>query len=328
MRSINALPKAHLHMHFEGAARPETIIEMARRKNCHVDDLWDFTGVLPFNEKYEQVLDLITQPDDLVRMIHEIVEDQAKQNVVYMEIHIAPRFFKDIFNMPLIQVFYLFLNAFRDASRANGIDFGLILNVNTRDSIQDINSVLNLAVDNVGNGVVSFGISGGEPGLTPQLFADFSKRAHAGGLKVVPHAGETGDPESVWGAVRDLNADRLAHGIRAVEDRELMAYLAAHQIVCDVAISSNVQLNVYPSIEEHPVLELINSGIPVTLNTDNELFFRSSLTNEYEIARERLGLSDIQLANIARTSIRAASISEDKMVQIFSEIDRWLDNSS
>ena len=148
-------------------------------------------------------------------------------------------------------------------------------------------------------------------------------RFREAGLKIVPHAGETVGPESIWGALEALHPDRIAHGVRCVEDPALIARLAADGIPCDVCPTSNVRLNVVTSLAEHPLPRMIEAGVPVTLNSDDQLFFGSDIAGEYALARDVLGLSDGDLAAIARTSLRASSASPGTVSRALKDIDHW-----
>jgi adenosine deaminase len=325
MRSLKSLPKAHLHLHTEGSARPETIYKLAKRKKIDLGNLWDFTDFQSCLRAYDSAVSVITEPGDLTLIIHDYVKHEAEQGVIYIEPSIAPQFYTDIFHLSLDEVFYIFFTAYRDATKANNIEFGLIPTVILKNDDKTIESIVCMAIDHRQDGVVSFGIAGEEEaGINPSRMERFCKIAHEGGLQIVPHAGEFEGPKSVWGAVQILHADRLAHGIRAVENPTLMAYLSSNHIVCDVAISSNVRINIYQNIIEHPVATLIRSGVPVTLNADDELLIKSSISNEYEIARNYMGLSDFDIAEIARTSIKAATLSEVRTEKALIDIDNWL----
>jgi len=327
MRSVCSLPKAHLHLHTEASAGSEAIVKLADKKNKVLGNIWDFNDFPSFNQAYDKIISLIEEPDDLAFLIHDFVKHEAQQGVVYIEPSIAPQFYTNTFHCSLEESFSVFLKAYGDAARENGICFGAIVTVIPQNSEKIIESVLRSALNHKHDGVVAFGTAGDhECGTKALQLANFCKIAHEGGLKVIPHAGEFEGPKSIWEVINTLHPDRIAHGIHAAEDPLLLSYLAKHRIICDVAISSNVRLNIYPSYKDHPVKELINNGVPVTLNCDDELFFKSSISNEYEIARGQIGLSDEQIAEIARTSIRAATLPVPIASRALENIDQWLDH--
>ena len=139
------------------------------------------------------------------------------------------------------------------------------------------------------DGVVAFGIGGDEVRGPAEWFRDVFAFAKRNGLALVPHAGETDGPASIWACV-ELGADRIGHGIRAAEDPELMRRLRDDDIPLEVCITSNVCTGAVPSLDEHPVRKLYDAGVPITINTDDPALFRTSLHNEYAIARDRFGI--------------------------------------
>jgi adenosine deaminase len=169
-------------------------------------------------------------------------------------------------------------------------------------------------------GVVALGLGGPEPGFPPEQFAASFARAKASGLGSVPHAGETEGPASVWGAVRDLGADRIGHGIRSLEDPELMDHLVANDIPLEVSMSSNVSLGVVEEIASHPLPELLAAGVPVCLNTDDPAYFTTDLSNELRLAHEVHGLDGPALVALQQTALAHSYAPDDIRAAIDSEL--------
>jgi adenosine deaminase len=175
--------------------------------------------------------------------------------------------------------------------------------------------------------VTAFGFGGDEALAGPEPFARACAIAHAAGLLVVPHAGEALGPESVTATLDALQPDRIAHGVRAADDPRVLARLADEGITCDVCPTSNLRLGVFPRIELHPLMEMIEAGVPVTLNADDPVDFGVSCAGEYALVRDAFGLSDAQLAAIAETSARASGASTETRRQIMRGIRRWLEGA-
>ena len=154
------------------------------------------------------------------------------------------------------------------------------------------------AAERVGDGVISFGIGGDEVAAPPELFADVYDFARRQGLHLTAHAGETAGPESVWKAL-EIGAERIGHGIRAVDDPALLKHLRDHRIPLEVCISSNVATGVVGLLEDHPIRKLYDAGVTITINTDDPAIFGTTLAREFDIARERFGFSEAELAGIA-----------------------------
>jgi adenosine deaminase len=165
------------------------------------------------------------------------------------------------------------------------------------------------AIAHQDEGVAALGLGGIEAGNPPELFAEVFQFARTRGLASWPHAGETVGPESVWGAVRALGADRIAHGVRAVEDPALLAHLAGRRIACDVCPTSNVRLGVYPSIADHPIRRLISAGVPVTLSSDDPPLFHTTLTDEFLALARSQAFTPLELATLVRTGVEVSFLS-------------------
>jgi adenosine deaminase len=171
--------------------------------------------------------------------------------------------------------------------------------------------------------VVSFGLDGDEAAFGPEWFQAAFATAKDAGLLATPHAGELRGPASVAAAVDLLQADRVLHGVRAVEDPTLVARLAESGVCLDVCPTSNVKLSVVSEMARHPLPQLLDAGVACSLNADDPLLFASSLAGEYRIARDVLGLDDSALAGIARASIDHCGAPDDLRSRAHRGIDQW-----
>jgi len=187
-----------------------------------------------------------------------------------------------------------------------------------------VEELARFAARHAGDGVVAFGFGGDEERVGPEPFARACAIARAAGLLVVPHAGESLGAASVTAALDSLRPDRIAHGVRAVEDERVLARLAAEGVTCDVCPTSNLRLGVAPRIAEHPLRRMLEVGVPITLNADDPVDFGVTCGGEYALVREAFGLSDQQLAAIVQTSARAGGASAATKERIALGIGRWL----
>ena len=181
-----------------------------------------------------------------------------------------------------------------------------------------------VASRNSGRGVVAFGLANDESAGAPELFAEAFAIARAGGLIAAPHAGEHGGPDSVRSAVETLGADRIQHGVRAIEDDSLIARLVDSRICLDVCPTSNVALSVVTDHRDHPLSALLARGVACSINADDPLLFGVGLLDEYTLCRDILELDTTALAGCARASIEHSGAPIELKTRSQGAIDRWL----
>lgn len=324
MRDLCQLPKAHLHLHLEATARPETIVELAARQGVVYEPPTTFASFAEFDAAYKTMVDFITDPTDVVRICREIIADEAAQGVAYTQPMFAPRFYADRFGMSEEEAFALLRGAFRDAAAEHGIDVGFILAGIWTRPIETSEDAARFAAAHADQDVVAFGLAGVEPAGGYARWARACDIAREAGLLIVPHAGEFGGAGNVREAMDDLRADRIAHGVRAIEAPQLVARLASDSIACDICPTSNAVLGVFPTLGDVPVHTFLEAGVPFTLNTDDQLFFGKLLAEEYAVVQDTFGLSDAELAAIARTSVDVSGAPAATKARIHRDIDAWL----
>ena len=195
-------------------------------------------------------------------------------------------------------------------------DFGMsvywIFDAVRHFGVDEARRVVDEAIRLKDRNVVGIGIGGDERRAGPEQFREVYQHARDNGLRLTVHAGETVGPESIWGALRELKADRIGHGLHAIEDPELVRYLADQQIPVEVCITSNVMTGCCTSLEQHPVRKLFDAGVLVTLNTDDPDMFHTTLNREYQIAQQVFGFSDDELRQLAENSFRASFLRNDE----------------
>lgn len=325
MRDLKQLPKAHLHLHFEASARPSTIVELAARQGVAYRPPTRFASFTEFDAAYKAMINFITEPEDVVRICREVIADEAAQGVAYTQPMFMPRFYAERFSMSEAEAFALMRDAFMDAAAEHGIDVGFILAGVWTRPVESAESRAEFAAAHADQGVVAFGLAGVEPAGGYARWARACDIARDAGLLIVPHAGEFGGAGNVAEAMDDLRADRIAHGVRAIEDANLVARLAGAGIACDICPTSNAVLGVFPSLGDVPVRVFLEAGVPFTLNTDDQLFFGKLLAEEYAAVRDTFALSDAELAAIAHTSVTVSGAPAAVKEGIHLAIDGWLD---
>jgi adenosine deaminase len=323
MRDLRDLPKAHLHVHLEGAMRPSTLAELADAYGIQVPPVAGFGSFTEFAGMYLAACDVLREPRDLARVVDEVVQDAALAGAMWVE----PSFYAPHHRARLgepEEVVGMVLELLAASSERHGIAAGLMVAADRTLDPSDAVDQAKVAVRLADRGVVGFGLANDEAIGPPELFTEAFAMARAGGLLSTPHAGELAGPESIRVALDALRPDRLQHGVRAIEDRELVERLAAEEICCDVCPTSNVLLSVVPTMEASALGPLLDAGVPCSVNADDPLLFGPGLLDEYEVCRRVLGFDDARMAQIARCSIAHSGAPEPVKEQGLAGVDRWL----
>lgn len=303
--------------------RPSTLAELAARYDVEAPLPTSFGSFDAFMATITAAAGCLRTEADMRRLITEIVEDAADQGVRWIEPSMWPgllggRLGSDADGLDVV------LDAGLAAGAATGVGFGLVVAANRGLGGDAAEEVALSAVSRAGRGVVGFGIDGDEGAAGAEVFVGAAGIARAGGLPVVPHAGELGTADAVVEAVDLLGARRIMHGVRAVDDPEVVARLAAEGVALAVCPTSNALLSVVPSLAEHPLPALLEAGVRCSVNADDPMLFGSDLVAEYEVCRNVLGLSDQALADIARTSFVSSAAPGPVIERALSDIDAWL----
>ncbi len=324
-RDLRALPKAHLHLHLEAGQRPSTFRELSERYGLPTPESGDGT-FSAFLRAADVVFNALHTPDDYLRLLLELAQDAQAEGAVWLEpaIWLTQRQADRLGLRQLEAVLEMLLDAARRAEAATGVGIGYMMTANRARPTDQALELARLAVRYAGRGIVSFGLAGDEAIGPAGPFAEAFAIARAAGLTSTPHAGEHDGPESVRAALDALGARRILHGVRAIEDPRLVEWLVEDGVCLDVCPTSNVQLRVAPSLEEHPLPALLAAGVTVSLNADDPIIFGSGLLDEYELAREAFGLDDTVLAAIAANSARSSNAPESVRKKALSRIEAWL----
>jgi aminodeoxyfutalosine deaminase len=319
---IRAAPKAELHVHLEGAIRPATALELARRNGVELpfDDVAGFERLLEYRDfaDFISVIRAVSGTprtvDEYERIVYELGEEMARQQIRYAEVTTSPSV-HELRGVPL-DVYFAGLQAGRARARAEfGVEIAWIIDIvrawsdpSRTTAMAEYTTAAAIAWKD--DGAVALGLAGPEEGAPPEPFAPWFERARAAGLRSVPHAGEHAGPASIRGALTALAADRIAHGVLAIEDPSLVAELVARQVPLDVAPTSNVRLGVYPDYASHPLPELLTAGATITINSDDPPLFGTTLTDELLLLATRFGLDvqaiDALILNAVRHSFQPA----------------------
>jgi len=295
-RYVSRIPKAELHVHLEGSIQPTTLLALAQRNGVQlpvqtVSDLQNWFTFRDFNhfiEIYFEISSCLKTSEDYELIAYEFGANMARQNVRYAEVTFSPSTHQFSLGIPFDTFFTGLTRGRLLAQKEFGVEIRWIFDI-VRDIPDKIHNhrraeyTLAVALEGMGNGVVALGLGGGEVGNPPEQYAKWFEKAREAGLHSAPHAGETVGPESIWGAVQDLSAERLGHGVRSIEDPVLVTYLAEKQIPLEICPTSNVRLGVYTDLAAHPLPGLYYAGVPVTINSDDPPLFNTTLNDEVKL---------------------------------------------
>ena len=292
----------------------------------------DERGWFRFQRLYDLARSVLQSPADIVRVVAEAAADDAAEGSGWLELQVDPSGFAGLFG-GVTAFTELVLDACGQAARDTGVGIGLVVAANRVRHPLDARTLARLAaryVDGAGTAggagvrVVGFGLSNDERRGVPEQFAPAFRIARAAGLLSVPHAGELRGPDSVAASLDVLGADRVGHGVRAVEDPAVLARVAAAGVTLEVCPASNVALGVYPDRAAVPLRALLAAGVPVALGADDPLLFGSRLVEQYTDVREVDGLSDAELAGLARSSVQGSAAPPPVRARLLAGIDAWL----
>jgi adenosine deaminase len=333
-RPLTGLPKAHLHLHFTGGMRHSTLVELAREHGVHLPEAlvadWpprlrgtDERGWFRFQRLYDIARSVVRTEADVRRLIREVAQDERAEGSRWLEIQVDPSGYAARFG-GLTPTVELVLDAAAGATAATGVGIGVIIAANRTRHPLDARTLARLAAAHAGRGVTGFGLSNDERRGAAADFAPAFRIAARAGLMAVPHGGELAGPASVRVCLDELHADRIGHGVAAAHDQRLTQRIAAAGITLEVCPSSNVALGVAATAADVPLRALLDAGVQVALGADDPLLFGRRLTAQYQIARQAHGLSDAELAELARMSVRASAAPGDTRSQELARIDAWL----
>jgi adenosine deaminase len=322
-RDLRLLPKAHLHLHLEGAMRSATLAELAAEACVPTPPIRGYTSFAEFGLQYRAASALIETEAHLRRVVREVVDDAADDGAVWVEPHFYPPRYAGLLGSAE-EVLEIVIDEGERAADARGIGCGWIVSALRDFDPDQAVELAKLAAMYAGSGVVAFGLAADEALFPPEPFAEAFGIARDAGLISAPHAGELAGPASVYGALDALGAQRICHGVRALEDPALVERLAADEVVLDICPTSNVMLAVVATIEEHPLVKLLDAGVRCSLNGDDPLLFGPGLLAEYELVRESMGLSDEQLAQLARSSLVGSGAPRQLIADAVDHVEEWL----
>jgi aminodeoxyfutalosine deaminase len=308
------LPKIELHVHLEGTVRPETLLEIARRNDYPMpadtveglSRLYDYRDFEHFIEVWILTTNALLRAEDFEQVVVDYAEEAARHGAVYLEAIFSPAE-RIRHGVSWDEIFSGYCDGAQAAREQHGVEVRLTPDIYRGAPLEKAEEVVRYCGAYRERGVVGVGLGGLEAQFPPEPYAPVFALAHDLGLASVPHAGEHAGPASIRGALDALGADRIRHGIRAIEDPTLVAELAEREIVLDVCPISNVRTGAVRSLDEHPLPLLVEAGVHCSVSTDDPAMFDTDLSREYAAAA---GLG-VDPAELYEAGLAGAACDED-----------------
>ena len=325
--AFDSAPKVELHLHLEGAIPLPTLWELVNGYgDSGVETLdalasrFQYRDFPHFIETWWWMTGFLRTATDFSRAAQAVASSLVEQNIIYAEASISPADFA----RHGLSVGEIATAARSGIGQVAEVEIGLIVDL-VRDTgpqmcMNTLEQVIDVAAE---TGVVGITIGGSEHDFPPQLFGDVYRKAESAGLGLTAHAGEAAGPENVWVAIQDLGVSRVGHGVRSVENPELVDYLVQHKVPLEVCPTSNIRTGVVESWEHHPVFDLIARGARVTINSDDPLFFDCSVAGEF---RKMSDFIDVDVERHTLYAIDASWMGADQKALRRAEVSDWWDS--
>lgn len=324
---INALPKAELHLHIEGSLTPALMWQLAQKHGvtlpynsvAEIEAAYQFSDLQSFLDLYYAGADVLRDEDDFYQLMKAYLLRCREDKIVHTEIMFDPQTHTD--RGISFSVFMTgFLKAICEAQAEWGVSVKLIMSFLRHLSEEAAIATLQKAEPWYDN-IEAVGLDSSELGHPPEKFERVFSMARSLGFKVVAHAGEEGPPDYIWQAINLLNIDRIDHGVRCQEDPELMALIKHRQIPLTVCPLSNLKLCVIDDMAKHNILQLLNDGLLVTVNSDDPTYFGGFMNDNFHALEAALGMNEQQCRQLVKNSFTASFISEEEKVRWHQAVD-------
>ena len=323
---IASLPKAELHLHIEGTLEPELALRLAAKNKIalpyqtveQMQAAYNFTDLQSFLDLYYASISVVRTEEDFHDLTLAYLKKAASQNVRHTEIFFDPQSHTDR-DIPFETILNGITSALKQGQAELGISSQLILSFLRHLSAESAMETLQQALP-FREQLIGVGLDSSELGHPPSKFVNVFKEARRHGFRVVCHAGEEGPPEYITEALDLLHAERIDHGVRCMEDSDLVARLAEEQIPLTVCPLSNVRLCVFESMSQHPLKRMMDAGLLVTVNSDDPPYFGGYINENFAAIQEALDLSRDDLVKLARNSFASAFLSDEEKLKLIAEL--------
>ncbi|BCG09615.1 adenosine deaminase [Buttiauxella agrestis] len=325
------LPLTDLHRHLDGNIRAQTILDLGRQFNLplpadslealrpHVQVVETAPDLVSFLQKLDWGVKVLADLDACRRVAWENIEDAARNGLHYVELRFSPGYMAMTHNLPVAGVVEAVIEGVRQGCRDFGVEARLIgIMSRTFGEAACLAELEALLAHR--DSITALDLAGDELGFPGSLFLNHFNRARDAGWHITVHAGEAAGPESIWQAIRELGAERIGHGVKAIEDPALMDFLAEHGIGIESCLTSNIQTSTIASLDKHPLITFLEKGVLATINTDDPAVQGIDIIHEYTVAAPQAGLSAAQIRTAQENGLKIAFLSDAEKQALIAKV--------
>lgn len=331
-----SLPKVELHRHLEGSLRMETMAEIAEEHGIHFSSKDELRSLVTVREtdpftfknflsKFTTLRRFFLSPELIARVAYEAVVDAAADNVRYMELRFTPYALSVARGYPLVEVVDWVIEKVDQASREHNIQTRLIASVNRNEDVKIAEQVIQLSIDCKDRGIVAVDMAGNEAEFSARPFTGLFKEARQAGMHITVHAGEWGGAGNIYDALTYLDAERIGHGVRVLEDPKVVDLAVQRKTTFEVCMTSNYQSGVVQPLTGHPITRMLEAGIDATLNTDDPSICSITLSDEFHLAEKDMGLPVSVLKERVLAAAKASFLPEERCQALVQSLSREFD---
>ncbi|SUW64156.1 Adenine deaminase [Buttiauxella agrestis] len=325
------LPLTDLHRHLDGNIRAQTILDFGRQFNLplpadslealrpHVQVVETAPDLVSFLQKLDWGVKVLADLDACRRVAWENIEDAARNGLHYVELRFSPGYMAMTHNLPVAGVVEAVIEGVHQGCRDFGVEARLIgIMSRTFGEAACLAELEALLAHR--DSITALDLAGDELGFPGSLFLNHFNRARDAGWHITVHAGEAAGPESIWQAIRELGAERIGHGVKAIEDPALMDFLAEHGIGIESCLTSNIQTSTIASLDKHPLVTFLEKGVLATINTDDPAVQGIDIIHEYTVAAPQAGLSAAQIRTAQENGLKIAFLSDAEKQALIAKV--------
>ena len=327
---IREMPKVELHLHLEGAFTFEFLFNLVEKYGGDsdiksIEDLkkfFTFTDFSHFLKTWYWKNQFYKKPEDFEDSTYHTIKSLAEQNVIYAEVFFSPWDFEP--NLKVEDITEATISGITKAESEFDIKIGLIADIVRNLGAESSINRLTQVVPYLGNGIIGIGLGGDEKGYPARDFKEVFNKAKDVGFRLTAHAGEADGAESVMDAIQILGAERIGHGVRAIEDENVIRLIKDKNMPLEICITSNLCTKIYSSIDEHPIRKLFDEDIIVTVNSDDPPMFGSNITDEFLIIFNELNFSLSEIYRLTLNAVQSAFLKDDEKKYLADTIKKYL----